>query len=66
MRDVAGSVPVDIERGRLVEPVDLVEVEELGKLAFAVVGELDARVGKGAARVSFSVYDAGDDSLSDD
>jgi hypothetical protein len=65
---VAGAIPVDVERGRLVEPLDLVEIEQLGKLALAVVGELDARVGKGAVgavRVSFSVYDAGDDSLSD-
>jgi hypothetical protein len=63
VRDVAGAVPVDVESRRLVEPLDLVEVEELRELALAVVGELDASVGKGA--VVLSVCGAGDDSLSD-
>jgi hypothetical protein len=41
VRDVAGAVPVDVERRRLVEPVDLIEVEQPGELALAVVGEVD-------------------------
>ena len=43
---VAVAVPVDLEGRRLVVPVDLVEVQELGELTFAVMGELDLFVGQ--------------------
>lgn len=39
--DIAVGVPVDVERGGLVVPIDLVEIEEPGELAFGVVGEGD-------------------------
>jgi hypothetical protein len=40
VRDVAGPVPVDVERGRLVEPLDLIEVEQPRELSLAVVREV--------------------------
>jgi hypothetical protein len=40
VRDVAGAVPVDVERGRLVEPLDLIEVEQPRELSLAVVREV--------------------------
>ena len=41
LRGIAITVPLDIERGRFVRPLDLVEVEELRELTLAVVREID-------------------------
>ena len=46
LRGVAVAVPCDVERGGLISPVDLVEVEKFGELPLAVVGERDALVRK--------------------
>ena len=40
--DLAVLVPFDVERARLVFPIDLVEVEELRELALRVVREADS------------------------
>jgi len=45
----ARTVPVDIERGGLVVPRDLIEVQQLRELPLAVVREADAFVGKRVA-----------------
>ena len=52
---VALTVPIDVERGRLVLPGDLIEVQKLGELAFTVVGELDGLVRKGYGRFPCAV-----------
>jgi hypothetical protein len=44
--NVAGAIPVDVEGRRLVEPIDLIEVEKTRELSLAVVREVDQRVGK--------------------
>jgi hypothetical protein len=44
VRDVARLVPVDVERRRLVEPGDLVEVEQLCELPLGVMGKVDFEV----------------------
>jgi hypothetical protein len=46
LRGVSLPVPFDIEGGGLVRPIDLIEIEKPGELTLAVVGELDALVGK--------------------
>jgi hypothetical protein len=43
---VAVAIPLDIERGRLVLPLDLIEIEQLRELLLAVVSEPNALVGK--------------------
>jgi len=40
--DLAFVVPLDVERARLVVPIDLVEVEEPGELSLARVSEIGA------------------------
>jgi hypothetical protein len=52
VRDRARPVPIDVERRRLVEPVDLIEVEQPSELPLAVVRELDLRVGKASGCVA--------------
>ncbi|MEA2517810.1 MAG: hypothetical protein QOG16_1648, partial [Actinomycetota bacterium] len=41
------AIPVDVERRRFVGPFDLVEIEELRELSFAVMCKVDLLVGKG-------------------
>jgi hypothetical protein len=66
VRDVARSIPIDVERRRFVEPLDLVEVEELCELPLAVVGELYRRVGpRFGVGAALSANCPGDGSLSD-
>jgi hypothetical protein len=38
---VATGVPLDVERARLILPIDIVEVEESGELSFTGVREVD-------------------------
>jgi hypothetical protein len=52
MRHSAVAIPVDVERRRLVEPFDLIEVEQLGELTLAVVCEVDQGVGKASGCVA--------------
>ena len=37
LRDGPGAIPGDVERGRLVAPLDLIEVEQAGELPLAVM-----------------------------
>jgi hypothetical protein len=46
LRCVSRPVPFDIEARGLVLPIDLIEIEQPSELTLAVVGELDALVGK--------------------
>jgi hypothetical protein len=46
LRRGAGSVPLDFEAGRLVLPGYFVEIQQLGELTLAVVGELNLLVRK--------------------
>ncbi len=46
LRRGAASIPLDVEGGGLVAPLDPIEVEELRELTLAVVRERDALVGK--------------------
>ena len=50
MSDVALLVPIDVERGGLVGPLDLVEIQQLGELPFGVMGEVDLVMGKQGPR----------------
>jgi hypothetical protein len=52
---VAVPVPFDIETGGFVAPRDLIEVEQLGELALAVVGEVDALVRPWTGRLRFDL-----------
>jgi hypothetical protein len=47
------TVPLDVERGGLVLPGDLVEVQEFRELAFAVVREVDGLMRKGGRSPRF-------------
>jgi hypothetical protein len=45
------TVPLDVEGGGLVGPLDPVEVEQLRELTLAVVCEIDKLVGKGRTSI---------------
>jgi hypothetical protein len=51
LRGITAAIPFDVERRRLVGPLDLIEVEQLGELKLAVVRKPRALVGKKGARV---------------
>ena len=57
MRDIAFAIPIDVEGSGLVDPLDLIEVEELGELPLAVMRESDLFVGKRGSRTFFSLLD---------
>jgi len=47
LRRYTFAVPLDIEGGGLVCPIDAIEVQQLGELSLAVMCEIDEFVGKG-------------------
>jgi hypothetical protein len=47
------TIPLDVEGSGLVLPGDLVEVQKLRELAFAVVREVDSLMGKGGRSPRF-------------
>ena len=57
MGDVAFAIPIDVESGGLVDPLDLVEIQEFGELTLAVVREVDLLVGKRGRRSLGSLLD---------